>query len=824
MGSFDGSLARASAGSASTASTASAEQRKLDLLGRVGVFQSVSPLALVDVAALLQPHDVPAGHVVVREGEAGDSLYIVESGTLAVEVTAGQQATTIARLGPHEFFGERAALLGEPRSATVRAETAARLWVLGGTGLRGLLDAQPQLARELASTTSLREALRIEREYGVEHHNLATLVGSRSELRIGRAADNDLVLDSRLVSAQHAVLRRTGDAWELHDVGSTNGTYVNGAPIRRGPLKDGDRVWIADQRLVFDRSDLQRIVEPRGVRIDVYGLRKVIRGGRSLLQDISLSILPGEFVAIVGGSGAGKSTLMDAMSGVRPATAGAVLYNGADFYAQRDLYRHALGYVPQDDIIHRELPTRSTLEFAARLRLPLDTSAADRTRAVEQALADLRLTGQRDVVVGALSGGQRKRASIGVELLTQPRVFFLDEPTSGLDPATDTTMMQLLRDLSRKGSTVVLTTHATKNVALCDKVIILARGGHLAFVGSPARALQHFGVAAFDEIYQRLEDDGSPQEWGARFRATDDHRALLADQPPLAAADRTPASRARRGRLRRAVRQFRVLSRRTAELYVRNPARFAPLLGPPVLFSLFLIALIRGGLFVPGSERAVAGVQLLFLLMFSSFVFGLLYGVQEIVKEFPILRRERLVDLGLVPYVLSKTTFLAPVLVLSSTIILGMLMAADRLPAWDPGLYGNLLVTLAMSNLAGLGLALFTSAIAPTSQVATDLVTVWVMPQVFFAGGLVAVPAMGAVGRAFSHVASGRWSFEAIGRSVRIDELLRASGTPEALAVLERYGASFARDLWQSWAILAVFAIVPLLGAVLVLRARTRTA
>ena len=821
MSSFDRAPVPASGGSLSTVST---ERRKIDLLGRVGVFQNVSPLVLVDVAELLHPQEVAAGEVVVREGQPGDSLYIIEAGTLVLETTAGGKAAVIARLGPHEFFGERAALFAEPCSATVRADTAARLWVVGGSGLRRLLDAQPLLARQLSETAALRASLHQDQEYAVEHHNLAALVREGAELRIGRAPDNDLVLDSRLVSAHHAVLRRADEGWELHDVASTNGTFVNGAPVRRAQLKDGDRVWIADQRLVFDQRDLQRIVEPRGVRIDAYGLRKEIKGGRSLLQDVSLSILPGEFVAIVGGSGAGKSTMMDALSGVRPPTSGTVLYNGADFAAQREVYRHALGYVPQDDIIHRELPTRVTLEFAARLRLPLDTSRADRDRAVDQALADLRLTAQRDVTVGALSGGQRKRASIGVELLTQPRVFFLDEPTSGLDPATDTTMMELLRGLSRNGSTVILTTHATKNVALCDKVVILARGGHLAFVGPPRRALEHFGVAAFDEIYGRLEDEASPQEWGARFRATEDHRRLLAEQPPLDHADRMAAAGVRGGRMRKALRQFGVLSHRTTELYRRNPARFAPLLGPPVLFSLFLISLIRGGLFEPGSPRAVATVQLLFLLMFSSFVFGLLYGVQEIVKEYPILRRERLVDLGLVPYVLSKVTFLAPVLVVASTIILGILMGTDRLPDWDPRVYGNLLLTLTMSNLAGLGLAMFTSAVAKNSQIATDLVTVWVMPQVFFAGGLVAVPAMGAVGRAFSHVASGRWSFEAIGRSVGVEELLRRSGTPEALAVLERYGDSFARDLWQSWAILGVFAIVPMLAAVVVLGFRTRAA
>ena len=793
--------------------------RQVEVLRRVGIFQLLSPLVINEVAKLLQPRDVPAATVVVREGDTGDALYLIESGTLVVETDAGGGARPVARLGPGEFFGETALLTGEPRSATVRAESASRLWVLPAQDFRRLVAAEPALDRAVADTAALRRADRAVQEFGVEHTNLATRLEQQAELTIGRHPDNDIVLGSRVVSGHHAVVRRTGDTFLLVDLGSSNGTYVNGAPIRKAELKDGDRIRIADQQLVFDRRDLQHVVEPRGIRIDAVGLRMEVKGGKNLLQDVDLSILPGELVAIVGGSGAGKSTLLDSLSGVRRATSGTVAYHGQDFYSQRVLYRHALGYVPQDDIIHRDLPVRRTLAYASELRLPLDTSPEDRAAAVDQALEALGLTARADLKVSRLSGGQRKRASIGVELLTQPRVFFLDEPTSGLDPATDTQMMELMRSLARSGSTVVLTTHATKNVGLCDKVVFMARGGYLAFFGPPADALQYFDVESFDQIYTKLEEEATPEEWAARFR--DSGARSAAPAPPV---DRgRPVTATRQGRVRRALRQFSVQSRRTTEVYLRNPSRFGPMLGPPLMFSLLLLALLGRGVFEADTPDPTGAVQILFLMAFAAFTFGLMYGLQEIVKEFAIFRRERLVDLGVVPYLLSKTTFLVPVLVVSTLLLVVIPWAGGRLPEMDAGIYGRLLVTLLLTNFAGLGFALLTSAMAKDSQAATDLLPIWFMPQVLFAGGIFPVSSMGSVGEAISVVTAVRWSFEGAGQATALHDLLVESASPIAQGLLLQYDTAFTGDIWQNWAVLAAFAVAPLVAAAIVLRARTRT-
>jgi ABC transport system ATP-binding/permease protein len=232
---------------------------------------------------------------------------------------------------------------------------------------------------------------------------------------------------------------------------------------------------------------------------------------------VSLAVEPGELVAVVGGSGTGKTTLLLALAGVQPAARGAVCYDGVDYYADLKAFHSQLGYVPQDDIIHRELPLARTLRYAAQLRLPAGTPPAAADGAVDDVLRILDLTEHGDVPVGQLSGGQRKRASIAAELLPRPRAFFLDEPTSGLDPATAADFIDHLRRIADTGTTVMFTTHSPVDVAMCDKIVFLARGGVLAFVGSPAEACRYFQTAGIEEIYQRLADEADPRTCRERF-------------------------------------------------------------------------------------------------------------------------------------------------------------------------------------------------------------------------------------------------------------------------------------------------------------------
>lgn len=794
-------------------------RHRVELVARIGLFQSVSPVAATDVARVLRPQPVASGEVIVREGDPGDALFVIEHGTVAVEALVGARPERIARLGPGEFFGEGSVLDGQPRTATVRAEVDGLVWRIDGADLRQLLAQQPLLAEAVERTASFRRLYLP--DHSVERVNLAELAADKGEVRIGRAPDNDVVLESLVVSRHHAVVRREGDGHVLVDLGSGNGTFLNGADVRSARLKDGDTIWIGEHRLSYAPVSLAHVVEPHGVRIDGLGLRKDVGGGKTLLQDVSLTILPGELVAIVGGSGAGKSTLMDALAGVRPPTGGQVLYNGEDLAERRALYRRTLGYVPQDDIIHTALPVRVTLELAARLRLPLDTSADERRAAVDGAIAALGLERHADTRVAALSGGQRKRASIGVELLTRPRVFFLDEPTSGLDPATDTAMVRLLHDLSRRGSTIVLTTHATKNVLLCDRVIVMAPGGHLAFVGTPPDALAHFGVAEFDEIYDCLEGDVAPEEWGARFRAVQETMSPPPVSAPSAAAS-PAASPTGRGGLRRSVRQFLTLSRRQLALYARDTARLAPLVVQPLGFAALCVALFRPDLFRADSPEVGATVLLTFILVFSVMLFGLIFGVQEIVSEYAIFRRERLVDLRIAPYVLSKLVVLVPALALGSAGMLGILRLTDRLPDAGGGVYGQLLAAMVLSAVVGVAMALFTSSIAASSQQGNDLVPAWIMPQVLFAGGLFPIAAMIAVGEAISVAMPLRYAFQAAAATLGITDLFEAAPPEVGGRLMAQYGDQFDVNIGVQMAILGGVIVMFLVVTGLVLRRRTR--
>jgi ABC transport system ATP-binding/permease protein len=797
------------------------EARRVAMLRRVGAFQRLPPQTLHHVAAALTAAVIAPGEAVVRQGAASGGLHLIESGTMRVEVDAAGGRHTVARLGPGEFFGEISLLTGGPCTATVVAETLAEVWRIDDHELHRVLAVQPDLADAVRRAAEVRQQGLRAQEYAIEHLNLAGMLTGRDQLRIGRGPDNELVLDSALVSSGHAVIGRAGDTYVLEDLGSTNGTYVNGAPIRRAELKDGDQLRIADQLLVFDRRDLAHVIEPRGIRIDGVGLHKRLRSGKDLLADVHLTILPGELVAIVGGSGAGKSTLLDALSGVRPATEGQVLFNGHDLYTHRGRYTHTLGYVPQDDIIHRELPVAVTLDYAARLRLPSDTTARERRAAVDQAIDVLGLVQQRDIPVERLSGGQRKRSSIAVELLTEPRVFFLDEPTSGLDPAADTSMMKLLRRLAEEGSTVVLTTHATKNVALCDEVVVLARGGHVAFAGAPERALVHFGVSEFDEIYDLL-DRGTPESWAARFAGTDDHRSAHAGRQSFVAAasegdaPSTPA-RHRRG-VRRAVREYAVLSVRNVHTYLRSPSTLVPMLVQPLIMAMLMVALFNAGIFDLGSGRPPEAATMLFTFAFLSFTFGLLYGIQVIAREFGVFHRERLVGQGVVPYVLSKLTFLLPLLILSVAAMLLLLRLTDRLPS--RGLL-PLFVTIVLVTFAGVALALFTSAAAPTPSAATDLLSLWILPQVLFAGAIATVASMNEVARFISRLTVLRPAFEAAGDATDIMAVFRTTGGPTGQSMLLQYDGFFTAYT-TNWAIMAVFVIVPLALTCLVLVRRTR--
>ncbi|HOU42325.1 MAG TPA: FHA domain-containing protein, partial [Promineifilum sp.] len=330
---------------------------------------------------------------------------------------------------------------------------------------------------------------------------------------IGRDPSCEVHLDHPSVSRRHAEIRRQPDgSFVIRDLGSANGTFVDGQRVVAWlPLAKGAVVQIGPYKMVYDlEAKALTTSMSRGHRLDTVNLGKQVAGGRMILTDVSLAVLAGEFISLVGGSGAGKSTLLRAMNGFNPATQGQMLIDGEQLYPNLDAYRMIMGYVPQDDIIHRELTVGKALYYAAKLRLP-DAGKAEIDKRIHEVLEMVDMGAHAHKPVRVLSGGQRKRVSIAVELLAQPDLLFLDEPTSGLDPGLEKKMMYDLNRLADRGKTIVLVTHATANIEQCDHVAFLSQG-YLSYYGPPGEAIQYFHAQDFADIYLKLTQEVNPAE------------------------------------------------------------------------------------------------------------------------------------------------------------------------------------------------------------------------------------------------------------------------------------------------------------------------
>jgi ABC-type multidrug transport system ATPase subunit len=536
-------------------------------------------------------------------------------------------------------------------------------------------------------------------------------------------------------------------------------------------------------------------------RLHVCGLEQQVAGERCLC-DIGFAVAASEVVAIVGGSGAGKTTLLETVLGIRVPTAGTVTIDGVDRTGVGPSAKR-VGYVPQDDIVHLELPLGRTLRHAARLRLRAGTASDDLDTVVADVVDRLGLAGREHVAVGDLSGGERKRASIAVELLDRPSL--LDEPTSGLDPAAAADLLDHLRHLADEGAAIVLTTHSPDDVERCDRLLFLARGGRLVFDGSPAEAQRHFAVDHLAEVYQVVAGQEASEP--------------IDPLRPLGAPDRARPRRRRKGSasasLRVHVHQWWVLTRRSAELLLRNRLTLAVLLGSPIAVTVMMAVMFRPGALEPGAAELQSAVQTVYWLAFAAFFFGLTYGLLQIVTELAVVRRDRLAGMGAGAYVAAKVTVLTPLLALVSAAMLAVLRALDRLPSATLGRWLELELTLVLTALAALAVGLLASAAVTDATQATLALPMICFPQVLFAGALVPTSQMAAMGRWMSVGLADRWSFEALGRVVEVDRILGDNALPVD------YRSALIGSPVSAWLALVTLTIIGLVLAVVVLARRT---
>ena len=318
---------------------------------------------------------------------------------------------------------------------------------------------------------------------------------------IGRAPDNTLVLDDPLISKHHARIDVSTNGMVVTDLGSTNGIYVGGQRVPQVQVTQPVLLGLGSTFVALSPDGLCEVQVAGGAGGELVGKDLTFRvnnGSLTLLDGISFSLPGNELLAVVGPSGAGKSTLLKALTGEQKAQEGQVLFNGLDVYEHYPVMRNKIGVVPQSDVIHSALTVRKTLEYAAELRFAKDVTKAERRQRIAEVLEDLDLTAHVDKRVKKLSGGQRKRVSTAIELLTRPSLLFLDEPTSGLDPQLDRDVMDLLASLAHgtrpgdSGRTVVVVTHNENHIDRADKVLILAAGGKPVYYGSPREVLPYF--------------------------------------------------------------------------------------------------------------------------------------------------------------------------------------------------------------------------------------------------------------------------------------------------------------------------------------------
>lgn len=630
---------------------------------------------------------------------------------------------------------------------------------------------------------------------------------TRTQLSVGRASDNDLRLDGLQISNHHARFARTNGSVTVEDAGSTNGVYVNGDRISgRRPVQLADIIQIGPFVLQADAQQGVAVYDTRSkTRIDCINIAKVVTnrsGGGSirLLDDVGLTIQPNEFVGLLGPSGAGKSTLMDSLNGMRPATSGYVLINNLDLYRHLDSLKQSIGYVPQDDIIHRELTVYRTLYYVARLRLSRDVSTREIDQIVNEVMDVTGLSERRDVPVGQLSGGQRKRVSIAVELITKPSVIFLDEPTSGLDPATEEKIMKLFRQIAESGRTVVLTTHAMENVKLFDKIVVLMRG-KLVYYGAPQDALAHVKAESFKDLYDKLEgpidqqtaalpalspnatkaqkqarklqreqiSEQVAEDWKRKFQTTEAYRRNVVEPLSLLPKDgRAAAPPKRRASPVDAVRQWGTLTRRYLEVLSRDKFNLLILFGqaPIIAFMTYLVVGSKSPRDFP-----------FFMLALVSIWFGTSVASREIIRERAVYTRERMVNLRLLPYVASKLFVLALIVSCQCLLLFGSLKFLHysglmNLPGWAI----PQLVVVMLTAMVGLALGLLVSAMVKTSEMATSLVPLILIPQILFSG-LVGVPQSTA--KVIGTLMPATWAFDGLKRWSRLDTLDEEGSDPD---------------------------------------------
>ncbi|CAL9383494.1 ABC transporter ATP-binding_permease protein [Streptomyces sp. enrichment culture] len=600
-------------------------------------------------------------------------------------------------------------------------------------------------------------------------------------MRIGRALENELVVSDLQVSRHHAEFTAHPDGrFELRDLGSHNGTYVNGQPIAKSGtvlIGPNDIVGVGHStfRIVGDR--LEEFVDTGEVSFSARHLTVTVDGGKQILKDVSFGVPEKSLIGVIGPSGSGKSTLLKALTGYRPADQGDVLYDNRSLYKQFAELRQRIGLVPQDDILHKELTVQKALRYAAKLRFPGDTAAAEREARIDEVLRELKLDIHKEKKVTSLSGGQRKRVSVALELLTKPSLIFLDEPTSGLDPGMDRDVMQLLRGLADDGRTVLVVTHSVAELGLCDKLLVMAPGGSVAYFGPPEEALNFFGYESWADVFSAFENYRD-YDWAGRWKGSQHYQLYAADidavaaqpvQMPVQSAARPPKPQSWGAQLWTLIRRYVSV--------IASDRGFLALMVilPAVLGAVSVVIPADFGLAPPTPPSRFngdAGTIMLILAVGMCFS-GAANSVRELIKERVIYERERATGLSRSAYLMSKVIVLGLITAFQGVIICAIGFTPRELPAegliMPPAV--ELCVVVIALGLTSMMVGLVISSLVKTAEKTMPLLVMFAIVQVVFTGILFKV--YGSPGlEQFAWLMPSRWAIAGAGSTLDLAHLM----------------------------------------------------
>ena len=619
-------------------------------------------------------------------------------------------------------------------------------------------------------------------------------ISNRNEIKIGRDQDSDIKLISTTVSRHHATIKRIKGKFIIFDSMSTNGVYVNDKLVTgKMELMNNDIIIISNTKLLFGKDRIYYCSFKNGMSVDAHNIVYTMTDGTLAINNVSLSINPGDMVAFVGCSGAGKSTLLNILSGYIKPQKGNVYINGVDIYNHFDEINNSIGYVPQSNVLYDNLTVKQSLEYSAKMRLSKDTSSSEVTKIVNRVLNEVSLNHREHHLVRNLSGGEKKRLSMAMELIPDPSLIFMDEPTSGLDPGTEIQIIELLTKISNSGKTIIMVTHDKDSFKFFDKIVFLGKGGNLCYYGSYSDACSFFNVSEINDKLYNNELRTEPMKWRNRYEQT-----ITRSQHGV--------QRKNNGFKRKesGIHQLPILFRRCFRLLINDWKK-------PVLYFLVGPALVwLTSLLKTGNEfkQYESSKTILFILTCICSWIGMFNSIQEIVGEKDMVKREYMTGLSLNSYVASKVLYFTVICFIQSVSI--SFVFKELIGLHDTGLlfdpFLELLITCFLTVYASTATGLLISSLFDKADKATLALILAMIPQILFSGILFD---LNQITEKISYFIISKWSMAAYGASADLNQLplrLQEEGIMVSHKCENIYEHS-AENIIEAWILLMLFTV-----------------